>query len=297
MNAFCQQSKGWRCISPCCILIGMSGYTVFVVSDGTGRTAKQALKAALTQFENVEINLKLRATVRSNNEVWRVVEEAAATGGFIIHTLVTDRLREQMVHAGRRHNVETIDLMGPLLARLSDRFAVSPAEKPGLFAQLNMDYFRRIETMEFAIDHDDGLRIRELKSAEMVLLGVSRTFKTPLSVYLAYRGWFVANVPVILNHDLPQIVYELAPGNVFCLDTNPARLAGLRRTREEYLRGKVGEYARVEFVRRELDWARKIYKQQPRWRVVDVTNKPIEEIASEVLSLKGVEDDADMSGD
>ena len=297
MNTFCQQSKGWRCISPCCILICMSGYTVFVVSDGTGRTAKQALKAALTQFENVEINLKLRATVRSNNEVWRVVEEAAATGGFIIHTLVTDRLREQMVHAGRRHNVETIDLMGPLLARLSDRFAVSPAEKPGLFAQLNMDYFRRIETMEFAIDHDDGLRIGEVKSAEMLLLGVSRTFKTPLSVYLAYRGWFVANVPVILDHDLPPIVYELGPGDVFCLDTNPARLAGLRRTREEYLRGKVGEYARVEFVRRELDWARKIYKQQPRWRVVDVTNKPIEEIASEILSLKGVEDDADMSGD
>ena len=275
----------------------MSGYTVFVVSDGTGRTAKQALKAALTQFEDVEIDLRLRATVRSNDDVWHVVEEAAATGGFIIHTLVTDELREQMVHAGRRYNVETIDLMGSLLARLSDRFAISPAEKPGLFAQLNMDYFRRIETMEFAIDHDDGLRIGELKSAEMVLLGVSRTFKTPLSVYLAYRGWFVANVPVILDHDLPQIVYELAPGNVFCLDTNPARLAGLRRTREEYLRGKVGEYARVEFVRRELDWARKIYKQQPRWRVVDVTNKPIEEIASEILSLKGVEDDADISGD
>lgn len=297
MNAFCQQSKGWRCISPCCILIDMSGYTVFVVSDGTGRTAKQALKAALTQFEDVEIDLRLRATVRSNDDVWHVVEEAAATGGFIIHTLVTDELREQMVHAGRRYNVETIDLMGSLLARLSDRFAISPAEKPGLFAQLNMDYFRRIETMEFAIDHDDGLRIGELKSAEMVLLGVSRTFKTPLSVYLAYRGWFVANVPVILDHDLPAIVYELGPGDVFCLDTNPARLAGLRRTREEYLRGKVGEYARVDFVRRELDWARKVYKQQPRWRVVDVTNKPIEEIASEILSLKGVEDDADISGD
>jgi regulator of PEP synthase PpsR (kinase-PPPase family) len=297
MNTFCQQPKGWRCISPCCILIDMSGYTVFVVSDGTGRTAKQALKAAMTQFEDVEIDLKLRATVRSNADVRRVVKEAAASGGFIIHTLVTDRLREQMVHAGRRHNVETIDLMGTLLARLSDRFAVSPAEKPGLFAQLNMDYFRRIETMEFAIDHDDGLRIGELKSAEITLLGVSRTFKTPLSVYLAYRGWFVSNIPVILDHDLPPIVYELAPGNVFCLDTNPTRLAGLRRTREEYLRGKVGDYARVEFVRRELDWARKIFKQQRRWRIVDVTSKPIEEIASEILLLKGVEEDADMNRD
>jgi regulator of PEP synthase PpsR (kinase-PPPase family) len=111
-------------------------------------------------------------------------------------------------------------------------------------------------------------------------------------VYLAYRGWFVANVPVIVDTDLPRIVYQLPPGDVFCLDTNPNRLAELRRTREEYLRGRVGEYASPDFVRRELNWAREIYARQSRWRVVDVTNKPIEEIASEILSLKGVDDDS-----
>lgn len=273
----------------------MTNYSVFVVSDGTGRTAKQALKAAMTQFENVDVEVRLRANVRSSDDVRDVVEEAAAAGGFIIHTLVTDELREHMVHVGRRCNVETIDLMGSLLARLSDRFAVSPAEKPGLFAQLNRYYFRRIETMEFAIDHDDGLRSHELRNAEIVLLGVSRTFKTPLSVYLAYRGWFVANIPVILDSELPSLIHHLPPGNVFCLDTNPRRLAGLRRTREEYLRGTVGEYASVDYVRRELKWAREIYARQPRWRVVDVTNKPIEEIASEILSLKGVDDDSNSS--
>jgi regulator of PEP synthase PpsR (kinase-PPPase family) len=275
----------------------MKEHAIYVVSDGTGRTANQALKAAMTQFEEVEVDVRVRANVRTGEDVRSVVEEAAAAGGFIVHTLVTDELREHMLHVGRQYNVETIDLMGAFLARLSDRFAVSPSEKPGLFAQLTKYYFRRVETMEFAIDHDDGLRAHELKNAEIVLLGVSRTFKTPLSVYLAYRGWFVANVPVILNRDLPSIIYELPPGVVFGLDTNARRLSGLRRTREEYLRGKVGEYASVEFVRRELNWARAIYERRPRWRVVDVTNKPIEEIASEILSLKGVEVNSDVPKD
>ena len=270
----------------------MNRHIAFVVSDGTGRTAERALNAALTQFENVAIDIIRCENVRSEEEVRRVVGEAAAAGGFIIHTLVTDGLRGLMVRVGRQHHVECIDLMGPLLGRLSHRFHVSPAEKPGLFSQLNRDYFRRIETMEFAISHDDGLRSHDLGKAEMVLVGVSRTFKTPLSVYLAYRGWFVANVPVILDADLPKIVYQLPPGNVFCLDTNPNRLAELRRTREEYLRGRVGEYASPDFVRRELNWARGIFARQPRWPVVDVTNKPIEEIASEILSLKGVDGDS-----
>jgi regulator of PEP synthase PpsR (kinase-PPPase family) len=270
----------------------MNGYKAFIVSDGTGGTAERALDAAMTQFGDVEIDVERRQNVRSKEDVNRVVEETAAVGGFIIHTLVTDELRAFMVRSGRKHNVETIDLMGPLLARLSDRFEVSPAEKPGLFSQLNREYFRRVETMEFAISHDDGLRVHELRKAEIVLLGVSRTFKTPLSIYLAYRGWFVANVPVIVDGDVPEIIYQLPPGNVFCLDTNPNRLAELRRRREEYLRGKVGEYAALDFVRRELNWARGVYARQPRWRVVDVTSKPIEEIASEILSLKGVGEDS-----
>jgi regulator of PEP synthase PpsR (kinase-PPPase family) len=271
----------------------MGRYRAFVVSDGTGRTAEQALKAALTQFGDVEIDIIRQKNVRSGDDVRLVVEEAAATGGFVIHTLVTDELRGMMVRIGRQLNVETIDLMGPLLARLSDRFNISPAERPGLFNQLNRYYFRRIETMEFAINHDDGLRVHEIKDAEIVLVGVSRTFKTPLSVYLAYRGWLVANVPIILDRDLPSIVHRLPPGNVFCLDTNPNRLAGLRRTREMYLHGTVGDYANLDFVRRELNWAREVFAREPQWRVVDVTNKPIEEIASEILSLKGVGDESE----
>ncbi len=265
----------------------MESHIAFVVSDGTGRTAERALNAALTQFGDVKIDVVRVQNIRTREEVVRVVREAAAAKAFIIHTLVTDELRGEILHIGRQFNVETIDLMGTLLGRLSELFSVSPAEKPGLFSQLNRVYFRRVESMEFAINHDDGLRVDELEDAEIVLLGVSRTFKTPISVYLAYRGWFVGNVPVVLDVPTPQIFDDLPPHNVFCLDTNPARLAELRRTREEYLRGSVGEYADPDFVRREVHWARAIFAKQSRWRVIDVTNKSIEEIASEILLLKG----------
>lgn len=270
----------------------MESYIAFVVSDGTGRTAERALSAALTQFADVRLDVVRVQNVRTREDLVRVVREAAAVKAFIVHTLVTDELRGNIVRIGRQHNVETIDLMGTLLGRLSDLFSVSPAEKPGLFSQLNRVYFRRVESMEFAINHDDGLRVDELKDAEIVLLGVSRTFKTPLSVYLAYRGWFVGNVPVVLNVEIPNIVRELPAQNVFCLDTNPARLAELRRTREVYLRDAVGEYASLDSVRREVHWARSIFMRESGWRVVDVTNKSIEEIASEILLLKGREYDS-----
>ncbi|MEN6311482.1 MAG: pyruvate, water dikinase regulatory protein [Acidobacteriota bacterium] len=260
---------------------------IYVVSDGTGSTAERALSAALVQFPRAEVEISVRSRVRTKKRALEVVLEAAAAKGFIVHTIVTDAVREALINAGREHNVETIDLMGPLLARLSETLASSPSEKPGLFTQLNKSYFRRIESMEFAFRHDDGQRVEDLRKAEIVLLGVSRTFKTPLSIYLAFKGWFVANVPIILQHEPPAVLPRLAPNRIFCLDTNARQLAELRRARHDYLTGAVGDYADQEYVRIELMHARKYYSEHPRWRIVNVTNKPIEEIATEILALRG----------
>ena len=262
-------------------------YNIFIVSDGTGRTAEQALNAALIQFPEVKVNLIRKPKVRTEQKVTHVIQEAKQNRGFIVHTLVTDKLREVMLRGGRMHNVDTIDLMGGLLGRLSGKFSVSPAEKPGLFGQLNKAYFRRIETMEFAFHHDDGQRVNELRKAEIVLLGVSRTFKTPLSIYLAFKGWFVANVPIVMEHEIPPIINKLPAKNVFCLDTNARALVELRRARQDYLGGAVGDYDDIEYVRMELMYARKAFVKNPGWAIVNVTNKPIEEIASEILILKG----------
>jgi len=263
-------------------------HNIYIVSDGTGRTAEQALNAALTQFSKVKIRLIKRAKVRSELKVRKIVLEAKKTGGFIVHTLVSNKLRSTMLLSCRKHNINVIDLMSGLLSRLSTEFAISPAEKPGLFGQINESYFRRIETMEFAFNHDDGLRVNELRKAEIVLLGVSRTFKTPLSIYLAFKEWYVANVPILIGVELPPIVYKLPPSKVFCLDTNARALSELRRVRQDYLGGAVGEYDDIEYVKIELMNARKIFSTQSKWSVINVTSKPIEEIASEILAIRGL---------
>ncbi|MEJ2048408.1 MAG: kinase/pyrophosphorylase [Calditrichota bacterium] len=258
---------------------------VFVVSDGTGGTAERALNAAMTQFESTQVQIELRPGVRSEDQVKQIVEEAAKVKGIIIHTLVSDEIRHYLIRMSRLHNVENIDIMGPLLSRLSQQFSVTPSQKPGLFRQLNEDYFRRIETMEFALKHDDGQRINELKQAEIVLVGVSRTFKTPLSVYLAFKRWFVANVPIILDMEPPAILSEIPPDRVFGLTMDTRRLATLRRIRDEYLGGQTGEYSSLDYVRREVLYALRVFENPPRWQVINVTGKPIEEIASEIIAL------------
>ena len=260
-------------------------YHIYVVSDGTGGTAERALNAALLQFEGAKIDIIRRSGVRTEEEIRKIANEVAHAGGFIVHTLVTDKLRQEMLHAGRMKNIETIDLMGPLLERLSREFSISPVEKPGLFQQLNEEYFRRVETMEFAFRHDDGQRVEELNRAEIILIGVSRTFKTPLSVYLAFKGWLVANVPVVLNMELPQILFELPASRIFALKSDPYRLASLRRVRHEHLSGATGYYADPNFVIKEMDYALRIFSRQANWQIIDVTSKPIEEIASEILTL------------
>lgn len=260
---------------------------IYVISDGTGRTASQTLAAALLQFQGAKVEVVIRPGIRTKSEAREVVREASEAGGFIIHTIVTDVIREELVRAGREGNVEAIDLMGPLIARLTETLAVSPSERPGLFAQLNKSYYRRIETMDFAFRHDDGQRFEDIRKAELVLLGVSRTFKTPLSIYLAFKGWFVANVPITLQQDPPAILSRLSPKKVFCLDTNARQLAELRRARADYLKGALSDYADQEYVRIELMHARQFYARHPGWAVVNVTNKPIEEIATEILALRG----------
>ncbi|OGU54848.1 MAG: hypothetical protein A2V66_04570 [Ignavibacteria bacterium RBG_13_36_8] len=260
---------------------------VFVVSDGTGRTAEQAINAALAQFPGAEVEIMVRSKVRTKKRAREVITEAGEAKGFIVHTIVTDEIREFLVNFSRENNVETIDLMGPLIARLTETLATSPTEKPGLFTQLNKSYFRRIETMEFAFRHDDGQRVEDLRKAEIVLLGVSRTFKTPLSIYLAFKGWFVANVPITLDYEPPSVLAKLYPNRVFCLDTNARQLAELRRARNDYLKGAAGDYADQEFVRIELMNARKYFSKHSKWAIINVTNKPIEEIATEIIAVRG----------
>jgi len=272
---------------------------IYVISDGTGQTAQQAVEAALTQFKGSDPEIYRYGNIREVGEIHEIILQAKDDNAFVIHTLVKDKLREELVRFARIHYLESIDLMGPLLQRLSDQLSVNPSEEPGLFRVLNDAYFRKIETMQFAFKHDDGKRVENLDKAEIILLGVSRTFKTPLSIYLAFRGWYVANVPVVFNIPLPPQVYSLPDEKVFCLTTYPTRLTLLRKARDERLGGATGEYAKPEYVTREINYANRIFDLHPGWQKINVTSKAIEEISAEIIALlpKKIADDRDLAPD
>lgn len=260
-------------------------FQIFAVSDSKGVTVEMAAQVAAAQFRDSETEVRLFANINSKEEIDQILEEARNCNGLIIHSFVKHELSDYIWYEGRLSNVEVVNLLGPLLNRMTNFLHKVPAEKPGLFTQLNKDYFRRIETTEFAIKHDDGAFTEDLDKAEIILLGVSRTFKTPLSIYLAYKGWFVANIPIVLDMPLPEIIYKLPPERIYCLVTNPTSLSRLRIVRNEYLQGLVPQYASYDHVKKELKYANYLFSAHPEWSTIKVTAKPIEEISSNIIRM------------
>lgn len=216
-----------------------------------------------------------------------VVAKAAQEEGFIVHTIVSEKLRRRIFNEGRKHNVTTIDLMGPLLARLSELLSTPPRSEPGLFNPFDPSYLQRIDAIDFTVRHDDGQNAYNLDQAEIVLVGVSRTSKTPLSFYLGYRGWKVANVPIVLGVEPPKELFELPRGRVVALIVNPERLSELRRVRAERMGTFSRGYADINHIHQEMDYAFRLFDRRRDWPLVDVTTKSIEEAAAEVVVLLG----------
>lgn len=260
-------------------------YKIFAVSDATGKTANRVLDAALLQFDIRNVEIVRYGEVRSVDRVREIMDEAARVGGFVIHTLVSEDLRLHMLDEGRKFNVPTIDLMGPLLIRLAAWFENQPKAKPGLFHVIDAEYDRRIEAIEFTVQHDDGRRPNELHLADIVLVGVSRTSKTPLSMYLANQGWKVANVPIIWEIEPPENLFKLPKRKVIALTIDPERLASLRQVRAERLGTHQKGYADIKTIRREVTYAYQLFDRRRDWPLLDVTAKPIEEAASEIVSI------------
>jgi len=260
-------------------------YHVFAISDGSGTTSERVVQAALTQFEGVPISITRRGGVRSLKRVRKIVAEAAAGGSFIVHTLVSSELRRKVFEEGRRQGVVTIDLMGPLLARLTELLATTPLAEPGLFRPFDDAYLGRVEALRFAVRHDDARNTHELAQADIVLVGVSRTCKTPLSIYLANQGWRVANVPLVLGVKPPQNLFTLPKRRVVALMVQTERLAELRETRARRLGSGGLDYANRDFVRREIAYAYEVIDRRSDWPTVDMTSKPIEEAAEEIVNL------------
>lgn len=270
---------------------------IWIISDGSGATAERVLQASLVQFPDKDIVSEVFPNVLQKEQIREIIQKACKQKVLIAYTLVAVELRNEMIMQANQYNLPTVDLLGPLLVTLSNFLASPPEARPGLLAEMDHNYFKRIDAVGFAVKHDDGHRVRDLTHADLVITGVSRTSKTPLCIYLAYnKGLLVANIPLISGIDPPQELFDLDSSEPKCgksrivgLTINPELLVKLRASRLAQLSHPDIDYADPQHVVEELNYSHRIFQQNPRWRIIDITGKAIEEIANEVCSLTQVD--------
>lgn len=262
---------------------------IHLVSDATGETLKSIAKAALVQFQKSqeEVEVHTWALVRTPLQMERVVEAIAAMGGLVLFTVVDTEQREILMKGCAKAKLPMVPVLDPVMHAFGKYLGEKAQNLPGRQHELDAEYFHRIDAMHFTIAHDDGQHLGDLDKADIVLVGVSRTSKTPTSIYLANRGFKTANVPIIPGLPVPEEINTLKDKGplIVGLTTSPDRLVSVRRNRLIAMNEKTEtEYVDMDRVREELNMARKLCARH-NWPVIDVTRRSIEETAAAILNL------------
>lgn len=260
-----------------------------LVSDATGETIHSVARACMAQFEGVDPIEHNWSLIRTKGQIEKLLTEVERLPGIVMFTLVNEKLREALLEGCQNLQVPCIAVLDPVIASLANFLGVKARGQPGRQHIMDAEYFGRIDAMTFALHHDDGQSAQSLNEAEIVLLGVSRTSKTPTCMYLANRGIKAANVPLVPGVELPSELLALVNDRdgpfVVGLTQDPARLVQIRRNRLQVLSQDVNtEYVDLENVRQEIAAARKLFSRH-NWPVLDVTRRSIEESAAAILQL------------
>lgn len=256
-----------------------------LISDSTGETLENIAKAGLAQFDDVETIKHFWPMVRTEGHLERVLDDVGKQPGLVLYTLVDHNVRERLESRCRSMGLPAVSALDPVIDALSRLLGMESKEKPGSQHTLDAAYFERVEAIQYTIAHDDGVGPEEWHKADIVLAGVSRTSKTPTSIYLANRGYKVANVPLVPEAPPPDILYNLTQPIIVGLTTSPDRLVQVRRNRLLSLnQAPETDYVDQERVKAEVAFARRIFADNG-WPVIDVTRRSIEESAAAILNL------------
>ena len=256
-----------------------------LLSDSTGETLEVIAKACLAQFEDVEVLRHLWPMVRSEGHLERVLDDIERRPGLVLYTLVNSNIRRELEQKTRRRGLHAVSVLDPVTHALSAILGQEAKGRPGRQHALDAAYFARVDAIQFTIAHDDGVGSENWEDADIVLAGVSRTSKTPTSIYLANRGYKVANIPLVPESPPPPNLFTLRHPLVVGLTTNPERLIQIRRNRLLSLnQAPETDYVDREAVNGELSFARRIFADND-WPVIDVTRRSIEETAFAIVKL------------
>lgn len=258
---------------------------IFIISGGAGALGKHLARVALSQFPGCCPEVIVVPQIGSVAQLGEAIEQAAARGGTIIHTMVEPHLRAALTEQASARNIPMIDTVGGALAQLAQQFGRAPLGQPGLYQGQDDAYLERIKAIEYTVDHDDGRSPAHLDQADVVLTGVSRVGKTPLSIYLSVLGWKVANVPLVREVPPPAELFEVDRRRVVGLTIDVDILMQHRRWRQSNFAGMGGRsYSDPEELYEEIEHARRVFRKGG-FAVINVTNKPIEESADQVIAL------------
>jgi [pyruvate, water dikinase]-phosphate phosphotransferase / [pyruvate, water dikinase] kinase len=258
---------------------------VYVVSDSVGETAELVVKAVATQFNGGNVEIRRSSYVDDFEDIEDVLILARTGKSIIAYTIVIPVLKEYLDRRAAEENIMAVDLLSPLMNGFTTSFNKTPHHQPGLMRKLDEEYFRKIEAIEFAVKYDDGRDPRGILKADIVLIGVSRTSKTPLSMYLAHKRFKVANVPLVPEVPAPEELFEIPRKNCIGLIISPDKLNEIRLERLKALGlGSKASYASFERILDELDYAEKIMKRVG-CPIINVSNKAIEETAGLILEV------------
>jgi len=260
-------------------------FHIHLVSDSTGETLNAMARAVCARFTDILPIEHIYALVRSPRQLERALEEIAGAPGVVMHTIVDGALRAALEEGCRRLEIPCIAALDPVVAAMSRYLGAPISSRVGAQHALDTDYFNRMEALSYAIGHDDGQLGQDLSQADVVLIGVSRTSKTPTSIYLAHRGVRAANIPLVPGVSLPREVFELKKTLVVGLIASPDRLIQIRRNRLLSLNeNRESTYIDQEAVREEIIAARRLFERQG-WPVIDVTRRSVEETAAAIINL------------
>lgn len=260
-------------------------YHVYVISDSLGETGEMMARAAAEQFNGNEYEIKRYPFISNEEQIMEIVEEASAHRSVILITTVLEHLRDKLVEECKKLDIPTVDLLLPLVDVFSNFLGVKPAGEPGLVHRLDERYFKKVEAVEFAVKYDDGKDPRGVKKADLVLIGISRTSKTPLSMYLAHKNIKVANIPLVPEVPVPDELYEVPSNRIIGLTTNPYKLNEIRQERLKALGlDSHASYADLGRILEELEYSEKLMKKLG-CPVIDVSSKAVEETANIIVEI------------
>ena len=261
-------------------------YQIYLISDATGETLDRIFIAIKAQFKNINYKVHTYSFTRTENQILKILENAEQErNSIILYSIVDSNLAKYLAKNSDMKKIPCFGVLGDLILSFSKLLNQKASHQPSGQYALDGDYYRRIEAIQFTMNHDDGNLVKEIKQSDIILLGVSRTSKTPTSIYLANRGYKTINIPLVLNQKIPENLEMNRKACIIGLVADPERLADIRRNRVALMKDqKIKDYTDLNFIRKEIDDSKFLFRKN-NWPIIDVTRRSVEETAASILKI------------